>query len=86
MKPPVNKSSQIDCCAHDPETNKLSVRFKSGATYHYAGVPAEHHEGLMNAESPGKYLNEQIKAPRHEDGINPKYPFVRAEDEEGATS
>ncbi len=77
MKPPVNKSSQIAACAHDPETNRLSVRFHSGATYHYADVPASHHDGLMNAESPGKYLHEHIKG---------KYEFVRAESEEGASS
>lgn len=70
MKAPINKSSQIAAVAHDPVTNTLTVRFAKGGVYHYSDVPAHHHDGLMNAESPGRYLSEHIKG---------KFAFKRTE-------
>ena len=55
------KSSNIDAAAYDPESQKLSVRFKGGSVYHYAEVPPEKADGLLNADSPGAYFAENIK-------------------------
>jgi hypothetical protein len=59
------------------ENGTLAVRFKSGATFNYAGVPVEKHKALMEAESVGSYFAREIKD---------TFEAVRAEDEEGATS
>ena len=39
----------------------LEVEFNYGAVYRYAGVPLNEFEGLMNADSKGKYFNANIK-------------------------
>ncbi len=58
-------SSQIHAVGYDEPTKTLTVQFKSkggpGSTYTYSGVPAEVHQGLMGAESKGKFFGERIK-------------------------
>jgi hypothetical protein len=39
----------------------LEIEFDSGAIYRYLGVPASVHKALMNAESKGRYFNQQIR-------------------------
>ena len=39
----------------------LEVEFHSGAVYQYYDVPESLFEGLMSADSHGRYLNEFIK-------------------------
>lgn len=55
------KSSTISHIGYDENAKKLMVRFKSGGEYHYMDVPKETHESLMKAESPGKFLNANVK-------------------------
>lgn len=59
------ESSQVQEIGHDPATNTLAVRFKSGGLYHYADVTAEQFSGLQKAKSVGAHLNAHIKG-RHE--------------------
>ncbi|MBC7927917.1 MAG: KTSC domain-containing protein [Bryobacteraceae bacterium] len=39
----------------------LEIEFDSGAVYQYLGVPARVHQGLLRAESKGRYLNNEIR-------------------------
>lgn len=57
-------SSNVCSIGYDEDTATLEVEFNSGAVYQYFGVPLEEHEGLMNSDSKGKYLNANIK-PRY---------------------
>lgn len=59
MKPV--KSSSLAAIGHDPATNTLSVKFKSGETYTYADVSADHHAKLMSAESIGSHFQKNIR-------------------------
>lgn len=54
-------SSTIESVAHDPDTLKLEVKFKTGSTYHYHDVPADLHADMMASPSVGKFLNSEIK-------------------------
>jgi hypothetical protein len=44
-----------------PPYRRLWVRFTSGATYSYDGVPRDVFEGLLRASSAGHYLWEVIR-------------------------
>ena len=54
-------SSNIIAIGYDSENQTLEVEFNYGSVYQYAGVPQEEHDGIMNADSKGKYLNANIK-------------------------
>ncbi|MEA2583693.1 MAG: hypothetical protein QOF33_1778 [Thermomicrobiales bacterium] len=54
-------SSNLLSVGYDPNQRILEVAFKNGRVYHYFGVPQSVYEGLMNASSHGKYLNDFIK-------------------------
>ena len=54
-------SSTILRAEYNSATRRLVVLFVGGNTYQYQGVPEEVVNEFFNAESPGKYLNEQIK-------------------------
>ncbi len=43
------------------EENILIVKFKDGSIYHYYNVDESLFDGLLNATSKGKYLNEYVK-------------------------
>lgn len=60
-----SKSSNIRRIQYLGSTRELKVQFKTGRTYIYAEVPLETYQGLLEAQSQGKYLNGTIK-PRHE--------------------
>lgn len=61
-------SSNIRSIGYDSDSLTLEVEFNYGSVYQYAGVPLGEHEGLMNADSKGKYLNANIKG---------RYSFVK---------
>ena len=42
--------------------NTLTVQFKSGAVYQYAGVESVVYLALLHADSKGRYLHERIKS------------------------
>ena len=61
-------SSNIQAIGYDSDSQTLEVEFNHGSVYQYIGVPQGEHEGMMNADSKGKYLNANIKG---------RYPFVQ---------
>lgn len=55
-------SSNVEAIGYDPDTQQLHVRFvKSGETYVYYDVEEWVFQEFMQADSKGKYLNNQIK-------------------------
>jgi hypothetical protein len=61
-------STDIRAIGYDPDNQILEVEFNSGGVYQYSGVPPYEHEGIMNADSKGKYLHSNIKN---------RYPFSK---------
>jgi hypothetical protein len=57
--------SEID---YDAERSKLLVRFVSGERYVYVGVPGEVHRSFVEADSKGRFFQQQIRD---------RYPFNR---------
>lgn len=53
------ESSNIKSIGYEDET--LEVEFLNGSIYQYYNVPKDLFDGIMNADSHGKYLNEYIK-------------------------
>ena len=58
MKRNVVISSNIKSVGFD--NGILEVEFNSGAVYQYADVPKEIFDGIMSAESVGKFVNEKV--------------------------
>lgn len=54
------KSSNIHSVGYDEQSCVLTVRFLNGATHAYAGVPAEDHRKLMDADSVGSHFHRHI--------------------------
>jgi hypothetical protein len=54
-------SSFLTRCTWDPETEELQLQFASGKTYSFDGVPASVYQGLLEADSPGRYYHANIK-------------------------
>lgn len=50
------ESSMIDSVGYDEETRCLQVVFNTGKVYCYEGVPPEVFQGLLAAESKGRYM------------------------------
>ena len=56
------KSSNIAAVGYDKdELRYVYIRFLNGSVYRYDGVSDEHYEGMMHADSVGRYFNEHIK-------------------------
>ena len=55
-------SSNIQKVGYDAATRTLAVRFKSGATYHYADVAPETHASMLAASSIGGFFFANIKS------------------------
>lgn len=55
------KSSNIKACGYDQAQRRLTIQFHSGTTHHYDDVDEKHHDGLIGAESPGKYFHSHIR-------------------------
>ena len=61
-------SSNISSIGYDLDSRTLEVEFTDGSVYQYSGVSSGEYDGLMNAESKGKFLNANIKG---------RYSYVR---------
>ncbi|HKC00102.1 MAG TPA: KTSC domain-containing protein [Terriglobales bacterium] len=61
-------SATLSTIAYDGSRNLLQLEFRSGAVYHYFGVPAVVQEALLGAPSKGSYFNQAIRG---------RYLFVR---------
>ena len=55
------ESSSLAAVDHDAASGTLKVQFKSGETYHYAGVPASDHAALMASDSKGAHFQKNIR-------------------------
>ncbi|KKM47412.1 hypothetical protein LCGC14_1558600 [marine sediment metagenome] len=55
------ESSNIAQIGYDTATQELRVRFKSGTEYSYTNVPGTIYADFIDADSKGKFLNENIK-------------------------
>lgn len=54
-------SSNIRAIGYDEPSGIMEVEFTSGDVYRYFNVPKYLYQGLMNAASKGRFLNENIK-------------------------
>lgn len=54
-------SSSISRIRYNEDTKVLEIEFQGGRIYQYFDVPVQVFEGLRNADSHGKYFNQQIK-------------------------
>lgn len=54
-------SSNIASIGYDAEQMVLEVEFNYGAVYQYFDVPESVYEGLMAADSHGKYFDAYVK-------------------------
>lgn len=54
-------SSNLAEVGYDPATSTLEIAFKQGGVYQYLAVPSAVHEGLMRAQSLGRYFDVHIK-------------------------
>ena len=55
------QSSAMTAVGYDGQNSTLRIRFIQGAEYDYSGVPPEIYQGLLSAESKGKYYHGHIK-------------------------
>ena len=60
MKIPLT-SAPLRYVEYDPDRRILEVHFRSGDEYTYSGVPEAVYEGLLDAESKGRYFIEHIR-------------------------
>jgi hypothetical protein len=54
-------SSSIAAFAYEAEDMTLFVRFKTGRTYRYSGVPSSVYEDFADADSKGAFFNTQVQ-------------------------
>lgn len=54
------ESSCIHAVDYKPKERILEVSFTSGTTYRYDSVPQEVYDGLLAADSKGRYLRQHI--------------------------
>ena len=53
-------SSMLRKVRYDPKSRFLDVVFRTGETYRYKDIPPGEYDGLMKAESHGKYMQRHI--------------------------
>lgn len=53
-------SSMIRRVRYDPNNKFLDVVFRTGETYRYKDIPPDEYDGLMKAESHGRYMQTHI--------------------------
>ena len=55
------ESSMIHAIGYDKEKRILEIVFNTGRTYQYFDVPPKEYEGLMKADSKGRYFRANIQ-------------------------
>lgn len=50
-------SSMLASCEYDTDEKEMSVQFVAGKVYTYIDVPAITYEGLITAQSAGRFFN-----------------------------
>ena len=61
MKMQPVSSSTIAAVGYDEDTQTLRVEFNNTGLYEYSKVPKMFYQGLLNADSVGKYFHANIK-------------------------
>lgn len=66
LKKQITNSSQVQGVEYNPESKVLTVTYKdrnseAGKKYNYFDVPVKIWDGLLAAESVGKYINANVK-------------------------
>jgi len=54
-------SSNIASIGYDADSQTLEIEFLNGGVYQYFEVPQQVYEEIMNADSQGQYLAQNIK-------------------------
>jgi hypothetical protein len=54
-------SSVVAEIGYDLSEQMLEVKFRSGRTYRYFGVPSSVHDEFLLCESKGRYFNERVR-------------------------
>ena len=54
-------SSNLSSVGYDVNSQTLRIGFHDGGLYDFHQVPPHHHQGLMDADSKGRYLDTYIK-------------------------
>jgi hypothetical protein len=54
-------SSNVSSVGYDADSQILEIEFNNGGIYQYSGVPESVYEGMMGADSKGKYFHANIK-------------------------
>ena len=62
------QSRMLIAAGYDRRLRILEVIFRTGGTYRYKGVPSSEYDGLMSADSKGKYMHKRILG---------RYPYER---------
>lgn len=58
-------SSAISAVGYEPSTRQMQIRFKQGRTYTFCRVPQHVFDGLLSAESKGRYYDHHIRDRYH---------------------
>lgn len=61
MKRKAVESSTMRSVGYETDDQVLEIEFDSGAVYQYSGVPANVYRRLLQAESKGRYFNDEIR-------------------------
>jgi hypothetical protein len=54
-------STSLNAATYQDQSALLELEFRSGAIYHYSGVPAQTYQQLLRAQSKGGYFNRHIR-------------------------
>ena len=54
-------SSNLKRVSYNSQSHEMLIQFQSGAVYQYWDVPDNVSRGLVQADSPGKYFNGNIR-------------------------
>ena len=54
-------SSNVSSVGYDADSQTLEIEFNNGGVYQYSGVPESVYQGMMGADSKGKYFHANIK-------------------------
>lgn len=55
------ESSNLKSVGYDEDNEILEIEFLNGGLYQYYHVPKSVYKGLMNADSHGKYFDQNVK-------------------------
>ncbi len=61
-------SSNIAAIGYNEDNQVLEIEFNNGSVYQYSDVPSSERDGIMSAESKGRYFHANIRE---------RYPYVK---------